>query len=340
MRYVLGVDGGASKTRAIVLASTGQALGAGIGGPCNHQVSGLEIIGASLRQAVGGALREAELLPDKLDVGCFCLAGADLQEDYIMLQATVEKLELCQTTLIENDARAALRAETTRPWGVVVVCGTGFSAMGRTPDGREIRLPSLGPISGDWGGGAMLSKEIIRAVMRAWDGRGKPTLLTQLVLSTLKVDSEETLLPQLYHNEIDKQVLLDLVPLLFDAAFRGDEVATELVVRLGEEVGVTANALIRRLSLEAADVEVVLGGGVFKGKGPLLVNTVTQVIHREAPNAHILPLRQEPVVGAGLLALEAAEGHVTEQQYHRLNDTLPDVMRTVFTPEKNAVESG
>lgn len=339
MRYLLGVDGGASKTHALVLSESGQVVGFGSGGPCNHQVSGMASVANSLRQAVGEALREAELQQSQVDVGCFCLAGADLPEDFARLQDGVEKLKLSRVTLIENDTKAALRAGLTRSWGVAVICGTGFNAMGRAPDGRDARLPSLGAISGDWGGGSALSEEIIRAVMRAWDGRGEPTLLSRLVLDELNVDSEEVLLVKLYHNEIDQHLLLNLVPLLFDAATERDKVAADLVIRMGIEAGVTANVLIRRLSLEAEDVEVVLGGSVFKGRGPLLVDTVTQVVHRETPGARIVRLRREPVFGAALLALEAAGAGVTEEQYCRLEESLPDALKTMASDTRPMIHS-
>ncbi len=326
-RYALGVDGGASKTHALVLDSSGRAMGFGAGGPCNHQVSGMARVIDTLQQTVGQALKEAGLEPEQIDVGCFCLAGADLEEDFVRLQAEVETLKLSRATRIENDTLAALRAGITRSWGVAVICGTGFNAMGRAPNGQEVRLPSLGAISGDWGGGAALSQEMIRAIMRAWDGRGGATLLTRAVLDALQAESEEALLVRLYHNEIGGRALLDLVPLLFDAAVEQDEVASELIIRMGEEAGVTANAIIQRLSLEKQDVEVVLGGSVFKGRGPLLIDTVTQVVHRQAPSARIVRLRHDPIFGAALLALESAQGAVSEDQYRRLEDTLPPALQ-------------
>jgi hypothetical protein len=67
---------------------------------------------------------------------------------------------------------------------------TAVNAAGRAPDGREIGLPGLGAISGDWGGGSALGLEMVRAIMRAWDGRGKPTLLTRGVLAHYGVPDE------------------------------------------------------------------------------------------------------------------------------------------------------
>jgi N-acetylglucosamine kinase-like BadF-type ATPase len=102
----------------------------------------------------------------------------------------------------------------------------------------------------------------------------------------------------------------------------GDDAAADILVRTGTEVGVTANALIRRLGLQATDVEVVLGGSVFKGKGPLLIDTVQQIVHREAPHAKLVQLRHQPVVGAALLGLEYSGIAVDKSIASTLEQTL------------------
>lgn len=324
MRYVLGVDGGSSKTHALVADERGRVLGIGQTGSGNHQSQGLEPAVQEISRAARLAIDEAGLPATPVELGCFCLAGADLPEDYVLLQKAMESLRLTWSVLVKNDTLAALRGGSARSWGVVVICGSGFNAAGRSPNGSEIILPGLGAISGDWGGGRALSQEMIRMVMRAWDGRGKPTLLTGMVLGALSAPSQEALLSRLYHRKIDPQRLLNLVPILFDAAEAGDEVARELIVRMGTEVGITAQTLIRRLSLENEDVEVILGGSVFKGKGSLLLDTVKRVVHERAPNARMVKLRHEPVVGAVLLALEAIGVNVDEEVNQVLQDTLPE----------------
>ncbi len=323
MNYVLGVDGGASKTLCLVGSEDGNILGFGRGGPSNHQVCGLEAAVAQIAHSVKEALAQAQASREEVRLGIFCLAGADLPEDYAMLSQAVEDLGVCPKVVVKNDTMAALRCGLSRPWGVVVVCGTGTNAAGRAPDGREIILPGLGYISGDWGGGAGISQEIIRRVMRAWDGRGKPTALLQMVLDCLGVSSPEFLLQTLYHNQLEQHQLLGLAPLLFEAAYIGDEVACQLVKEVGTEVGVTARTLIRRLSLQDKDVEVVLGGSIFKAKGPLLIDTVKGVVHEVAPRASIVLPKFEPVVGALFLALETAGVEVTGTVGENIRTTLP-----------------
>ena len=331
IRYALGVDGGSSKTHALVVDEAGRVKGFGQAGPGNHQSRGLQNAMREVDKAVQSALAEADIQPASIDTGCFCLAGADLPEDYHLLQEAIQKLSLARQVIIKNDTMAALRAGLSRPWGVVVICGTGFNAAGRAPDGREIVLPGLGSISGDWGGGGELSWEMIRMVIRAWDGRGEPTLLTSLVLEALRLPTEEALLAKLYHDEIDHWRLLDLVPLLFEAAEAGDMVARRLIVALGTEVGVTARTLVRRLGLENEAVEIILGGSVFKGKGPLLLETATQVIHEVVPRGQVKRTDHEPVVGASLLALEAMGITVDTALKRSLTASLPERLTSLMT---------
>jgi len=324
MNCVLGVDGGASKTLCLVASQDGSVLGLGCAGPSNHQICGLSEAAAQIGQSVQQALIQASV--EEAALGMFCVAGVDLPEDYALLLPAVRRLQVSQQIVIKNDTMAALRSGRSRPWGVVVVSGTGTNAAGRALDGQEIVLPGLGQISGDWGGGSAISLEIVRRVMRAWDGRGEPTMLLQMALNALGAPSPEALLRMLYHNQVEQEQLLGLVPLLFEAAHAGDAVACALVTEIGTEVGITARTLIRRLSLQDKNVEVVLAGGMFKAKGPLLIDTVKAVIHEVAPRAVIVLPRVEPVVGALLLALEAIGVQVDGAVRRNIQTSLPPLL--------------
>jgi N-acetylglucosamine kinase-like BadF-type ATPase len=342
MSLVLGVDAGATKTFALVADEDGHILGFGQGGPGNHQAAGLEPALSEIRRSCEEALAQVGVSPP-VDFGFFGLAGADMPVDFALLTPAVEGMGLARRVRIKNDTMVALRAGLKRSWGVAVICGTGFNAGGIGPDGREIQLPGLGALSGDWGGGSDIAQEVIRLICRAWDGRGQPTVLTERVLTALGFPSVEELIPQLYQSQLvlseaegfdyypgqfDQRRLLALVPLVFEAAYGGDQVAQDLLVRVGTEVGTTANAIIRRLGLETTDVEVVLGGSVFKGRGPLLVDAVSQMVHRVAPQAIIVLPEFEPVVGAVFLALESLEVEVNETVYANMRAGLPDELRT------------
>ena len=326
MTYVLGIDGGASKTFALVADERGRLLGFGRGGPGNHQSVGLEAAMSAVEGAAREALTAAQVEPCQIAVVACGLAGADLPEDFAMLQPALEALKLGARVDLRNDTQVALRAGTHQPWGVVLICGTGFNAAGRAPDGRELVFPGLGWISGDWGGGASLAQEMIRLVMRAEDGRGAATRLTGMLLEALQQPSAYELMRALYHEQIARRSLLQHVPLIFRAAVEGDGPAQDLIARLGEELGVSAAAVIRRLQLERLPVEVVLGGSVFKGQGPFLTDAIQAAVHRTAPEAVLVRPPFEPVVGGVLLGLEAAGVTAGDELYAALHATMPGAL--------------
>jgi N-acetylglucosamine kinase-like BadF-type ATPase len=325
--YILGIDGGGTKTFALVADERGRLLGFGQAGPSNHQGPGLETAMAAVERAGREALTSAGVRADDVAIVSCGLGGADLPEDFAMLQPALEGLNLGASVDLRNDTQVALRAGTHESWGVVLICGTGFNVAGRAPDGREICFPGLGWISGDWGGAEALAFEMVRLVMREDDGRGPPTALTPMLLAALEQPSAYELMRALYHRRIARPRLLSHVPLVFRAAMLGDEPAQSLIIRLGEELGTSAVAVIRRLGLEAQPVEVVLGGSVFKGEGPLLTDTLIQVIHRAAPRAVLARPAFEPVVGAILLGLEAAGVRIDDAVYACLHSTMPEPLR-------------
>jgi N-acetylglucosamine kinase-like BadF-type ATPase len=327
MSYFLGMDAGASKTFCVVGDESGRILGFGRGGPGNHQGPGLEAVVAEYRRAGEEALAQAGLRGDQVVHGAFCLAGADLPQDYAMLIPAVRALGLAREITVKNDTMAALRAGLSRPWGVTMICGSGTNAAGRGPDGTEIVFPGLGWISGDWGGGGDLAREAIRRIMRAWDGRGPQTMLTEMILDALGLSDMAALLYVLYNEEQMRSEVYRLPPLIFEAACHGDAVAQELVIMQGEEVGITAGTIIRRLGIADTDVEVVLGGSIFKAKGPLLFDVIAATVHRVAPRARIVLPQFEPVIGAWLIALERAGEQATLEVYEQLQATMPPALR-------------
>jgi N-acetylglucosamine kinase-like BadF-type ATPase len=304
MRYLVGVDGGNSKTLAAVGDETGRILGVGRAGGGNHQNKGLEGAMAAIRSALDGALQSASLVRSEVECSYYALAGADLPEDFELLRPALGSLEYGVCTGLDNDTAASLRSGTDAPNAVVVGWGAGTNALGKNAAGDEIRLPALGEISGDWGGGGDLATEAIRLVARAHDGRGAATALTGLVLQALQVPTVDDMIRGLYFSTIDRACLLQLPPLVFKAANQGDPVACELVARAACEVTITAIALLRRLGLMNTPADVVLAGSVFRAEGSLFIDSIAAELRARAPLARIVMPDVEPVVGAYFCALD------------------------------------
>mgnify|MGYP001431429155 CR=1 FL=1 len=299
MEIFLGVDGGANKTFALATDRAGRVIGFGQAGCANHQVTGLEAAIGEIEKACRAALGDR-----RATYASFCLAGADIAVDFAMLRPAIEGLRVASTFDLRNDTWAAMRAGTTAPWGVVVICGSGLNAAVRAPDGREFILPNLGWPSGDHGGGGDISRLAIGAIAREWDGRGPATMLTERILKHFDYPNYETLLEAIYTRKLPNQRIYEVARLVFEAAFEGDAVAQDLVMRTGTEIGHVAGSLLQRMQMHREACNVVTGGSIFKAVGPLLMDSANLALHRIAPLARFTRARVEPVVGALMLAYD------------------------------------
>lgn len=333
MTCILAIDGGNSKTLAVAGNELGQILGRGRAGCGNHQAFGLAPALEEIRTAACAALAMARVDPGDVDLGFFALAGADLQDDFDLLLPALRGLDLASRTVLDNDSIAALRAGTDAADAVVVVLGAGTVAAGQNASGKKVRLPALGWISGDWGGGGDLAREVIRAAVRAHDGRGRATTLLDGALRAFNVPDADALVRELHVNgkrylgAADRSTFFGLVPILFDAAEAGDAVARDVIRRQACEVTVTATALLKRLDLLGVPADVVLAGSIFQSRGGLLMETVRRRLQELAPAAHVAPAEVDPVVGALLcglsevgLPLDATVRRTAAECYRRLEE--------------------
>jgi N-acetylglucosamine kinase-like BadF-type ATPase len=316
---VVGVDGGTTKTIALAVDERGQVLGAARGIGSNWSGEDVEIPMAVVIETVQQALQQAGLHGSDISVGVFTLAGADWPEDHILRQAVLEKAGICQRVIVKNDSFGGLRAGTRRPYGMVLAVGTGMNGATITPDGREW---AFGYYQTDCGAGDIAS-QVFEAVLRQEDGRGKPTLLTALTLERLNFPTVEAMLRASVLDQISREARLSLCPLAFQAANRGDEVAAGILTHQGLALADYATAMVRRFGMQDLEFDVVLAGSVFKGEGPLLVDTITQAVHRQAPRARIVKSTLEPVLGSALLALDALGVASGDALYARLAQSAP-----------------
>jgi len=180
--FLIGVDGGGSKTVALLSDSDGRLLGLGTGGPSNYHVTGMQAAGAALTQSVRAAFANAGLEPCSPRAICLGLSGVDRPADQAEIQAWLDAEMPGTQAVIVNDAELVLAAGTPAGWGVALICGTGSIAYGRTQEGRTARAGGWGYLLGDEGSGYAIGLAALRAVVRASDGRAPHTRLTHSIL--------------------------------------------------------------------------------------------------------------------------------------------------------------
>ncbi len=301
----LAIDGGNSKTDVVLGTAAGEVL-AFVRGP-GSSPHNLGVTGSTqLLDELISDVRVVAGLPaaTPVDLVSVYLAGADLPVEVERLHAAVDTMNWAVTSVVDNDTFALLRAGTSMPDAVAVVCGAGINCVGRTADGRSARFPALGEISGDWGGGHHLAQLALWHAARGEDGRDRPTALSRAVALHFRRPTVESVSEALHLGEIPLARVYELSPLLFAVAAAGDEVASDLVRKQVAEIMSMHRVAADRLGLRDAPHAVVLGGGVLRARHPQLHEPVIAGIRSYAPRAEVTVVTDPPVVGAALLALD------------------------------------
>jgi N-acetylglucosamine kinase-like BadF-type ATPase len=298
MGAVVGVDAGNSKTELVVAGLDGRPS-AYVRGPGSNAHG----LGADGCIAALARLVERSRLEAPVDHGAFFLCGVDIPADREELAAALNRAGWARETTVDNDAFALLRAGSDAPDAVAVVCGAGINCVGRAADGRVARYPSLGWETGDWGGSEMLGRDVLFHAARAEDGRGKPSVLPEIVRAHFGI-SVADVGEAVHYRRLREGRLGELAPAVVAAAADGDAVARMLIERLAEEVVLMAVRALADLGLAQADV--VLGGGMLRGGRGFLFDEVVTRLRRRAPLARAVAAEDPPVVGAAIVALEAA----------------------------------
>ncbi|MEO8286099.1 MAG: BadF/BadG/BcrA/BcrD ATPase family protein [Chloroflexota bacterium] len=322
--YVLGVDGGNTKTIALIARMDGTIAGVGRGGCSDIYTSpSVDVPLLEVDRAVTAALSMAGAQRESIVSGAFSLAGADWPEDMVLLQSAMQSRGLGKRITVVNDAVGALRAGSVGGPAVVVVCGTGAAIAARSAAGEVWH-------SSWWQepqGGNHLGTKTLRAVYRAALGIDPPTALTEGVLRHFEQESVEQVLYLLTRREAEpayRAKVSGLTRHLLDAAVAGDATAHEIAYEHGISLGDYALAAARRVGIEKEPFELVLSGGVLKHSSQVLPETL--IAHVQSVSPGVIPVysRFEPAVGALLIALEQAGVTVDEPLLHRLTATLPE----------------
>jgi N-acetylglucosamine kinase-like BadF-type ATPase len=231
------------------------------------------------------------------------LANADFPEQEADYAEYLGAAGLAERVVVGNDMVALLRSGSSGATGVAVVCGAGINCIGVGDDGRQVRFPALGPLTGDWGGGHALATEAMFLACRGEDGRGAHTALSAAIAEHFDTPTAVAAGIALKLERIPYARVHEVAPLLFRVAALGDRVAVDLVRKQAAEVVAMARVAILDLQLAERDCEVVLGGGVLAARDRLLMADVTAGLVQVCPSVRIVIPTQPPVVGATLLGI-------------------------------------
>lgn len=259
-QFYLGVDGGGSKTLAVIVDATGRERGRGMAGSSNHEAVGHEQALSALHAAVGQAASAANT-EWPLAAAWLGLAGVDHPGDVAALLPQARAL--AKTVRVTNDAELLLAA-LPRGIGVAVIAGTGSIALGCNTQGDSARAGGWGHVMGDEGSGYAIGRDALRAAVRGADRRGPATTLLAGILAAWELPAPEDLLERVY-QPFDKTAIASLAPLVLSHADAGDQMARRIVTRAGRELALAVSTVGRRLGFARDEdaLPLALGGGLL-----------------------------------------------------------------------------
>ena len=303
-RFALGLDGGGTQTRAAVAGPDGALLGQGLAGACNlAAVSPPDALAAALA-AADQALSEAGLT--RADVGTLCagVAGASFGERRLLFLEGLQTAFQRTHVAVEPDYAIALTGAAAGGPGVIVIAGTGSAAYGENTAGLSHRTGAYGYLIDDAGSGYGVGRAGLAAILRAADGTGEPTTLSERLPTVLGLASLADVVPGVYGGTISRVTLAGLSRTVADAARDdADAVARAILMRAGGALAQLAQGVTSRL-FASSDLPYPLSPiGSLWDAGDALTDVFTRSLHRFAPLAVWTPPQRLPVEGALLRAI-------------------------------------
>ena len=299
---VIGVDGGGTKTVAVLANTNGKILKTALSGPSSPRNIGIEMSVENVAKAIKPILNNQRTKIVSTFIGLPCIA----EEFYSKrgkikkeLQKRVPKI-FSGKVEIGSDQEVAFRSGSLQKDGVLIISGTGCVSRGWK--GKEQAHSSGCGWLADEGSAFSIGQKVFQEIIKDLDGRGPKTLMTKITLKELKLKTGEDLAGFVYSK--NPTTVVPLLSAFCDkASEKGDLVAKKIMIWAGQELSLNTVPVIKKLKFKSSKFPLVLVGGVFKSK--ILLRKVKKEIKKIAPRAEIILPKVKPVVGAVRIAIEA-----------------------------------
>lgn len=306
MQLYLGIDGGGTRTRALLVDAQGRVRGAGESGPSNYHNVGAAAAGRALRGATEAAWAQVGRPFAPAAVAFLGCAGIKAAVDIAKLTAVAENVGLAPAGMITvaNDLHNALAGGLAGRPGIALIAGTGTNCLGRDATGATFMCGGWGWQLDDIGGGVGLAYAGMRAATRAADGRGPATALLPAMLAFFGLTEANEILERLYVRGCPPEELAGFAPVITRAAGEGDAVARRVLDEGAHALAELVAGAARALRFTTPP-EVVLLGGCVRSGAPYQP-MVEAAIRTALPGARMVEPAGSPVDGAALNALALA----------------------------------
>ncbi len=305
-KYILGVDGGGTKTNCYVCDLDMQPVHTIEWGPTNHEGmdNGFDEFRIVIDNMLKSALDDNGISRAQIVASGWGMAGVDTNKQQQIISGIIRDLGM-QNAAVCNDAYLGVYAGAECGYGVCLICGTGNTAAGINTDGRMFQVGGQGGFTGDIGGGDDVAFFGIKAAYNSLFRMGKQTILADKLFALLGITSKYDFMQVLPEAVVSGALpTSDICKLVFDCANLGDAAALEILNHIGAENAKTVGGLINELSFpEDITIPIIMAGSVnVKCANKTAVERFKHDLSAIRQNLEFIILSQPPVIGAVRLA--------------------------------------
>ncbi|MCL2320772.1 MAG: hypothetical protein FWC47_01550 [Oscillospiraceae bacterium] len=322
--YVIGIDGGSSKSHLAIFDLDGNFVCIENWGTLNHEAlpGSFAQFEAEFTQFVTEALASKEIKIDEIEYAVIGMSGVDTKEQHRIISAIVKNIGFKEFTLC-NDAYLGIPGVSSENSGICAINGTGCSIAGMNEHGKMFQIGGLGTLTGDFGGGYNIGTYMVRAVYNSLFRLGEPTLLKDMLFKELDISDKYDFIETLSKRLSEGSFRLGANnKLLFEAERKGDAVAKKIISEIAESYANGIVCMIREIGFEQ-NVDIALAGSVFaKEKDSGLIKKIKEIVCDAYPEKQInfVVFEKPPVAGAVIWALRVLNPHIdfTEKVFNQL----------------------
>lgn len=299
-RLVMGFDVGGTSTDSVLMDQDGNVLGRGCGGSGNTNFIPLAIANRSFTDSIKTALKQAGLKGAKLD----CVV-VGTEPDPKPVVPVIGKLTGAAKIIHRKEGECSMVGGLVEKVGLSLICGTGSVGWGRNARGKTSMTSCWGPI-GDEGSAYDIARRGVNAAFRAWDGRDRKTSLVDRLLKMFdKKDMRDVCTP-LYTSPNLRKDFASLAKLVTEEAEQGDKVSLQILRECAGQVALFLTACADNLGMGRTGYKVAAPpGGLVAANNYRYFRMINRAIRKTHPRGKLVKPRFEPVIGAGLIALDA-----------------------------------
>lgn len=301
----LGVDGGGTKTEAVLIDEGGKILGQGEAKGSNPAVFGIKKSLEQIYESIKKVLKDYQSTSEIPT--CLAIAGLNTESEARTFKKAAHsrpKLSkiISKNTIVVNDTQAALRAGTSDKNAIVLIAGTGSNCFGKNQKGQSVKSGGRDFILSDEGSAYAIGLSILKTVTKISDGREAESILKDLLFSKLKIRTIDQMTEIVNKNPWNKTDIAKIAPLAEEAAKKGDAIGSAIIESAASELALMVRAVCKNLEFTDRKFTLVLTGSVFNIAE--MKRLVKEKVLEFNPKAEIVQPKISSAWGAALLAKE------------------------------------